>query len=126
LGKTQQTGKNGHENCTFVYMLWYNELVSKLMIDTSKQRYILTNMEKRAEERPTNEQLQRNADDKQLYQNTKELLTDDAGRIRMAKQLLPRSEAAAEIRSIRNSRRARAAAMPLPDPDPRGTHGFWI
>jgi hypothetical protein len=64
--------------------------------------------------------------DRQLYQNTADLLVDDIARASAADQLLSSAEAEAEKQRLRTEKQAAKDALSVQTPDPRGIHGFYI
>ena len=64
--------------------------------------------------------------DRQVYQNTADLLVDEKARASAADQLLSSAEAEAEKQRLRTEKQAAKDALSVPNPDPRGIHGFYI
>ena len=64
--------------------------------------------------------------DRQIYQNTADLLVDEKARASAADQLLSSAEAEAEKQRLSTEKQAAKDALSVPNPDPRGIHGFYI
>ena len=64
--------------------------------------------------------------DRQVYQNTADLLVDEKARASAADQLLSSAEAEAEKQRLSTEKQAAKDALSVPTPDPRGIHGFYI
>ena len=64
--------------------------------------------------------------DRQVYQNTADLLVDEKARASAADQLLSSAEAEAEKQRLSTEKQAAKDALSVPNPDPRGIHGFYI
>ena len=64
--------------------------------------------------------------DRQVYQNTADLLVDDKARALAADQLLSSAEAEAEKQRVSTEKQAAQDALSVPNPDPRGIHGLYI
>lgn len=64
--------------------------------------------------------------DRQVYQNTADLLVDEKARAFAADQLLSSAEAEAEKQRVGTEKQTAKDALSVPNPDPRGIHGFYI
>lgn len=64
--------------------------------------------------------------DRQVYQNTADLLVDEKARAFAAEQFLSSAEAKAEKQRVSTEKQAAQDALSVPNPDPRGIHGLYI